>query len=131
MPIVRITLARGQSPEHRRAIADGIHRALVDTANVPEDDRFQAVHEVPPEALHFDPTYMGQQRTGAVVVIQITLNLVRTVDVKKALYARIAENLAASPGLEKDDVLVSLVEVPKENWSFGGGLMSYPPPEAG
>ena len=55
--------------------------------------------------------------------IQITLNLGRTVDVKKALYSRIAENLAASPGLRKDDVLVSLVEVPKENWSFGGGAM--------
>jgi phenylpyruvate tautomerase PptA (4-oxalocrotonate tautomerase family) len=61
------------------------------------------------------------------VFIQVTLNLGRTVEVKKALYARIAENLAASPGLRKDDVLVSLVEVPKENWSFGGGVMSYPP----
>jgi hypothetical protein len=24
-------------------------------------------------------------------------------------------------------VLVSLVDVPRENWSFGGGFMSYPP----
>jgi len=126
MPLVRITLARGQSPEHRRAVADGVHRALVDTANVPRDDRFQSVHEVPAEDLYFDPAYLGQARTGAVAFIQITLNQGRSLEVKKALYARIAENLAASPGLRKDDVLVSLVEVPKENWSFGGGVMSYP-----
>ena len=127
MPLVRITLARGTSPEHRRAVADGVHRALVETANVPQDDRFQSVHEVPAEDLLFDPTYLGQSRTPSVVFVQITLNQGRSVEVKKALYARIAENLAASPGLRKDDVLVSLVEVPRENWSFGGGVMSYPP----
>lgn len=127
MPLVQITLAQGTSPEHRRAIADGVHRALVETAKVPVDDRFQAVHEVPSGDLHYDRTYLGHQRTGAVVFIQITLNLGRTVEVKRALYARIAENLAASPGLRQDDILVSLVEVPKENWSFGGGTMSYPP----
>ena len=127
MPLVSIVLAQGTSPEHRRAIAEGVHRALVETANVPKDDRFQSVHEVPPGDLHYDAAYLGHQRTGAVVFVQITLNQGRTVDVKKALYARIADNLAASPGLGKDDVLVSLVEVPKENWSFGGGTMSYPP----
>ena len=52
--------------------------------------------------------------------------MLRSSEVKKALYARIAENLAAAPGLGKDDVLVSLVEVARENWSFGGGAMSYP-----
>lgn len=127
MPLVRITLAQGTSAGHRRAIADGVHRALVDTANVPKDDRFQSVHEVKEADLHYDAAYLGHQRSGAVVFIQITLNLGRTAEVKKALYARIADNLAASPGLRKDDVLVSLVEVPKENWSFGGGAMSYPP----
>jgi phenylpyruvate tautomerase PptA (4-oxalocrotonate tautomerase family) len=129
MPLVRICLASGTSPEHRRAIADGVHRAMVETANVPKDDRFQCVHEVPAADLHYDPAYLGQQRSPAVVFVQITLNQGRSVDVKKALYARIAENLAASPGLRNDDVLVSLVEVSKENWSFGGGVMSYPPQE--
>jgi 4-oxalocrotonate tautomerase len=128
MPLVQICLKSGTSPEHRRAIADGVHRALVETANVPGDDRFQSVHEIPPGDLHFDPAYLGHQRTADVVFIQITLNQGRSVEVKKALYSRIAENLATSPGLRKDDVLVSLVEVPRENWSFGGGTMSYPPP---
>ena len=57
--------------------------------------------------------------------MQITLNAGRTVEMKKALYARIAELLATSPGVRREDVLVSLVEVAKENWSFGNGVAQY------
>jgi phenylpyruvate tautomerase PptA (4-oxalocrotonate tautomerase family) len=58
-------------------------------------------------------------------MIQITLNQGRTLDMKRALYKRIAEKLAAAPGIQKEDVMVNLVEVPKENWSFGNGEASY------
>ena len=128
MPLVRIALAQGRSPGERRAIADGVHDALVTTANVPADDRFQVVHEVPPNDLIWDPAYLGQARSAGVVFIQIVLNQGRTVAVKKALYAAIADRVAAA-GVRREDVLVNLVEVPKENWSFGGGIMSYPPAE--
>jgi len=127
MPLVRITLARGRPVEDRRAIAESVHQALVATANVPADDRFQVVQEVPGEDLHWDPAYLGIPRTRDIVFIQVFLNLGRTVEVKKALYAAIADRLAERPGIRKEDVLVNLVEVPRENWSFGGGLMSYPP----
>jgi 4-oxalocrotonate tautomerase len=127
MPLVRITLARGRSADDRRAIADGVHQALVETAAVPADDRFQSVHEVAASDLHWSATYLGLERTAEIVFIQIFLNVGRTVEVKRALYAAVAEKLAAAPGLRKEDVLVNLVEVPRENWSFGGGVMSYPP----
>jgi phenylpyruvate tautomerase PptA (4-oxalocrotonate tautomerase family) len=127
MPLVRITLARGRRADELRAIADGVHLALVETANVPPDDRFQAIDEVPPENLHWNATYLGHERTAAVVYVEITLNAGRTPEVKKALYAAIAARLGEKPGLRPDDVLVNLVEVPRENWSFGGGKMSYPP----
>ena len=128
MPLVRITLAEGKSTEYRRAIADGVHKALVAAAAVPADDRFQVIEQVAADALVWDPAYLGQQRTPDVVFVQIVLNVGRTTEVKKALYAAIANELAAAPGLRREDVLVSLVEVAKENWSFGGGIMSYPPP---
>jgi 4-oxalocrotonate tautomerase len=126
MPLVQITLARGRTRDELQAIADGVHRALVETANVPGDDRFQAINEISPEKLHFSPGYLGIERTSSVVFVQITLNLGRSVEVKKALYARIA-GLLSQTGMRPEDILVSLVEVPKENWSFGLGLMSYPP----
>jgi 4-oxalocrotonate tautomerase len=127
MPLVRITLAEGKTIEYRQAIGDGVHRALVATANVPAADRFQSFHEVLPSDLVWDADYLGQHRTPDVVFIQIFLNVGRTTEVKKALYAQIADELAQSPGLRREDVLVNLVEVAKENWSFGGGVMSYPP----
>jgi phenylpyruvate tautomerase PptA (4-oxalocrotonate tautomerase family) len=127
MPLVRITIARGMSDEGQRAVADGVHRALVETANVPADDRFQVIEEVPAERLVWSPRYLGIERRGPVVFVQVFLNLGRSLEVKKALYARIADHLAADPGIRREDVLVNLVEVPKENWSFGAGLMSYEP----
>lgn len=126
MPLVRITLAQGRDAAARRAVADGVHRALVATANVPEDDRFQVIDEVPAENLLFSPGYLGIDRRAPVVFVQVFLNQGRSVAVKQALYARIADELAAA-GLRKEDVLVNLVEVPRENWSFGNGAMSYPP----
>src|SRR5262245_48439972 len=126
MPLVRITLAKGTDADRRRLLADGVHRALVETASVPADDRFQVIEEVPAENLIFSPNYLGIDRRGPVVFVQVILNQGRSVAVKQALYARIAAELAGL-GLRKEDVLVNLVEVPKENWSFGNGLMSYPP----
>jgi phenylpyruvate tautomerase PptA (4-oxalocrotonate tautomerase family) len=127
MPLVRIMLAEGRPPAFKRSVADQVHLALVETAGVPKDDRFQTIEEFPESQFFLDPGYLGITRTKACVFVQIFLNEGRTVEVKKALYARIAENLGRDPGLATGDILVNLVEVKKENWSFGGGVMSYPP----
>jgi 4-oxalocrotonate tautomerase len=127
MPLVRISLASGRTLDDRRAIADGVHRALVETAGGPARDRFQVVEEVPGPDLHFSPDYLGIARTAGVVFVQVFFSVGRSVEVKKALYAKMTENLAASPGLRREDLVINLVEVAKENWSFGNGLMAYPP----
>src|SRR5712692_9143869 len=115
MPLVRISLREGKSPSFLASIGEAIHQAMVETINVPPDDRFQIFTEHSPEALIYDPGYLGIKRSDDLVVIQITLNTGRTLDQK----------LARDPGLRKEDMLVGLVEVPKENWSFGNGEMSY------
>lgn len=124
MPLVRITLRQGSSPEHLRAVSAAVHQALVSTANVPADDLFHVIDEVPAANLIADPTYVGMQRSQGVVFIEITLNAGRTVEVKRALYADIAARLEPV-GVRPDDILVNLVEVTKENWSFGRGLATY------
>lgn len=127
MPLVYINLAEGRtSPDQRAAIGDGIYRALIEVANVPADDRFQVINEIPSVNLIYSPDYLGYDRSASVVFVQIFFNAGRSVDVKQALYARIAENLAAA-GVRGDDLVINLVEVPKENWSFGRGELSYPP----
>jgi phenylpyruvate tautomerase PptA (4-oxalocrotonate tautomerase family) len=125
MPLVRIALRKGTSPEFRRAVGSSIHRAMVESIKIPEQDKFQVITEHDESGLIYDPSYLGISRTDGVILIQITLNAGRTVEARKALYARIAQLLRESPGVRPEDVFVSLVEVPKENWSFGNGLAQY------
>ena len=91
MPLVRIDLRQGKNPEYRRKIGDMVYRAMRETINMPEHDRFQIIADHPAEGLVYDPSYLGINRTDDVVFIQITLNAGRTLEQKKALYARIAE----------------------------------------
>ena len=125
MPLVRIALRKGTTPEFRRAVGSSIHRAMVETIKIPEQDKFQIITEHDESGLIYDPSYLGISRTDGVILIQITLNAGRTVEARKALFARIAQLLRESPGVRPEDVFVSLVEVPKENWSFGNGLAQY------
>ncbi len=127
MPLVRISLRVGKSAAYRRAIGEGVHRAMVETINVPPLDRFQVITEHSSDDLIYDPRYLEIERSDDVVFVQITLNAGRTVDQKRALYARIAELLAETPGIRPQDVLINLLEVPRENWSFGNGEAQYAP----
>lgn len=125
MPLVRIALRRGKSSAYLVALRTGIYEAMRDAFNVPENDRFILVSQHDAEEFDYDPTYLGVARSDELVIVQITCNAGRTMAMKQALYRRIAENLSADPGLRPEDVLVNLVEVAKENWSFGNGLAQY------
>jgi 4-oxalocrotonate tautomerase len=124
MPLVRISFRAGKSAQYRQAVADEVHRALVEVASVPELDRFQILSEHAPGDLIYDPTYLGIKRTDDIVMIQITLNQ-RTQAVKVAIYKAIAARLAKNPGMRPEDVLISLVGVSPEDWSFGDGKAQY------
>ena len=125
MPLVRIALRSGTSDVFRKAIGDAIHRAMVETIKIPEADKFQIFSEHDDTGLVYDPSYLGIARTDGILIVQITLNAGRSVELKKALYARIAELLAKEPGVRKEDVFINLIEVVKENWSFGDGVAQY------
>jgi len=127
MPLVRITVVRGLGAERLSALGAGVHNALVTVANAPADDRFQVIEEVPAENLVWSRQYLGIDHRAPLVFIQVFMNAGRTVEVKKALYAALADAAAAAAPIRREDVIVNLVEVARENWSFGGGLMSYPP----
>jgi 4-oxalocrotonate tautomerase len=125
MPLVRITLRKGRSPEFLRDLSNSIHDALVSQANVPADDRFHIIEELDADRLIAHPTYGGVERSEGLVIIQVTFNFGRTIEVKRALYADIAKRLQESVDVRPDDVLINLIEVTKENWSFGRGLATY------
>jgi len=125
MPLARIDLVQGKSPEYRRMIGDVVYEAVVSELKAPEGDRFQVITEHPAGDLIADPRYLGINRTTDVVFIQVTMNVGRTLEQKKAFYKKIADGLHERLGLRREDVLINLVEVGKENWSFGNGIAQY------
>jgi 4-oxalocrotonate tautomerase len=125
MPLVRIDLRRSKSGEFKRTLTNEIYEAMRETFNVPEHDRFMVINEHDDDNFAFDRSYMGIARSDEFVLIQITVSNTRTMDMKKALYARLVERLGKRPGLRPEDVFVNLVEVAKENWSFGNGIAQY------
>lgn len=125
MPLTRIALRAGKPAPYRKALVQGVHAALMETFNVPEDDQFMIVNELDADNFVFGRNYLGVERSDDLVIIQIAANNTRGQDQKKALYAKIAENLARSPGVRKEDVFVNLVTVAREDWSFGNGLAQY------
>jgi 4-oxalocrotonate tautomerase len=125
MPLVRVSLRQGKSDDYKRAIGDGVHQALRETFIVPEEDRFVTVSEHSESEFQFSKTYMDIARTDDLVILQITVSNTRTIEQKKALFARIVELLGQKPGLRKEDVFINLLEVAKENWSFGNGVAQY------
>ena len=125
MPLVRVSPRKGKSDDYKKAIGDTVYRAMREAFNIPEEDRFVVVSEHSESEFQFSKTYLDIARSDDLVIIQITANSGRTVEQKKALFARIAELLSEKPGLRKEDVFVNLVEVAKENWSFGNGVAQY------
>jgi len=124
MPLVRIAFREGKSPEYRQAVGNEVHRALVEAASVPELDRFQILTEHASADLIYDANYLDIKRTDDIVMIQVTLNQ-RTQQVKIALYKAIADRLAKNLKMRPEDVLISLVPVSPEDWSFGNGKAQY------
>jgi 4-oxalocrotonate tautomerase len=125
MPFVRIDLRAGKPEEFRKALGDGVHRAMVEALGVPPDDRFQVITEHPAVGLNYDPQYLGIRRSDSVVFVEITLSAGRKPQQKRKFYKRVAELLAESPGVKPADVVINLVEVVWENWSFGNGEAQY------
>jgi phenylpyruvate tautomerase PptA (4-oxalocrotonate tautomerase family) len=126
MPLARIDLRKGKDAAYRQTIGRVVYEALV-SVGVPQNDRFQIINEHEGANFLFDPDYLGIHRSDDLVMIQITWNEGRTLEQKKALYRAIADGLKAALALRPQDVLINLVEVKKENWSFGDGVAQYAP----
>jgi 4-oxalocrotonate tautomerase len=125
MPLARIDLVRGKSAAFRKTLGEIVYKAMTDEINSPVNDKFQIITEHAAEELNIADSYLGNTYTKDIILIQITLNAGRTVEIKKAFFKRIADDLHAQLNVRREDVVINLVEVAKENWSFGGGVAQY------
>ena len=125
MPLVRIDLLEGKTAEFKTQLGELVYESMLETIGIPEEDKFVVVNDLKAEELIFSTNYLGVDRTDGIVIIQITMNEGRTTEVKKALYKTVADNLNNQLDIRKEDVFINLVEVNRENWSFGNGIAQY------
>ena len=125
MPLVRVDIKKHQDPTFAKRIGEQIYSAMRSAINVPDHDNFQILNEHDANHFIFDPEYLGIQRSDQLVIIQITLSEGRSDEKKKLLYKTIAESLNRELAVRLEDVFINLVEVKKENWSFGNGIAQY------
>jgi len=125
MPLVRIDLQKGKDASYRQKAGRIVYEAMVAHTGVPQNDRFQIIAEHNADNFVFDPDYLGIYRTGDLIMVQIFFNEGRSVAQKQALYQAIAYGLSDGLGMRREDVFITLVEVKKENWSFGNGIAQY------
>src|ERR1700748_3483013 len=128
MPLVRIDLSKYTPANVVQTISDVVYDAMTEFANVPKNDKFQIITRHGGDELVYPAEgYLGVTYTPNIVFIQVTWNSGRSVDVKKAFYKAVADNIHAKAGLRKEDVFINLVSVEREDWSFGNGEMHYAP----
>ena len=125
MPLVRIDLNKSYNLDDSKKIGELVYRAMEEEISVPKDDKFQIITKHDTSELNIPDSYLGIKYTDKIVIIQITLNGGRSSELKQKLYKRIAEDLNKDLNIRKEDVFISLVEVAKENWSFGNGEAQY------
>jgi 4-oxalocrotonate tautomerase len=128
MPLVRIDLIEGKPPEYRLEVGQIVYQALLDIFNVPKDDRFQVITEHPKAGLQFASDYLGIHKGDDCIFLQITLNAGRTIEMKQRFYKAVTHTLHERLRLRREDIMINLIEVPKENWSYGNGEAQYVSP---
>lgn len=119
MPLVNISILKGKSPEYIKAVSDGINSAVIETMGFPPDDRYQIIHEVETHCLQF------QERTGDRVMMSLIMRAGRSNKSKQAFYAKAVENLARDPGIDPENVLITIAENHDIDWSFHGGVAQF------
>jgi phenylpyruvate tautomerase PptA (4-oxalocrotonate tautomerase family) len=115
MPLVRIEIRKGKSPQYKQKLLDIVHACLVDALKIPEGDRMQRLYEL--DAEHFEHS---AQKSDDCAVIELTLFKGRSLQAKRKLYALLAQKLQAELGLRPQDVMVVIREPELDNWGISG-----------
>jgi 4-oxalocrotonate tautomerase len=125
MPLVRIDLSKGKSAEYLDSLGEIVYRAMLGALDVPGGDRFQIIAEHSRDTLKYNREYLDVHRSDDCIFLQITLNRGRSVEKKQAFYKAVADGLHEVLKVRREDVFINLVEVNKEDWSFGNGEAQY------
>jgi 4-oxalocrotonate tautomerase len=125
MPLARIDLVEGKSDEYRERVGEIVYQTLVYVLSAPKHDRSQVITEHRKSGLSFDRDYLGVHRSDDCIFLEITLNSGCSIELKQRFYRALTDRLHERVKLRREDVFMNLVEVQKENWSYGNGEAQY------
>lgn len=125
MPLVRIDLSKKYSEDFARQVGDIVYNVMREQINVPEDDKFQIITRHDSTGLNVPKSYLGIDYSDGIIFIQATISFGRSTELKKNLYKAICNGLVQGLQIRPQDIFINLLEVNKENWSFGNGEMQY------
>ena len=127
MPFVRISLPKKLSQETKDNISTSVHHSLIQEFNIPADDYFHIIEELELRQIKFPEKYLGIAHSSDIVYIQIIAAQGRTLEQKRRLYNGIAERIALSTTITKNNIIIVLLENDgRQNWSFGNGEIQEP-----
>ena len=128
MPVTRTAIRDGKPPEYKQALMDEIYETMRETVAIKEGDRFMAISEHRSHEFAYG-AFLDVDRSDDLVQIQVFWAPGKTVAAKRAMYRRMVERLGSNPGVRAEDVPISVVESPAENWSFGNGETQFYEPD--
>lgn len=124
MPLVRIDVLRGRTPEGLRKLADTVQNVMLEVFAAPPRDRYQIISEHDKGHIIAEDTGLGLQRSDGIVIIQI-FRQGRSTKQKVAVYAELAQRLEAECGVRPEDLIVSVMANKYADWSFGLGEAQF------
>ena len=127
MPFVRIDLSKKHPEGFAQQVGEIVYEMMTTHINVPKDDKFQVITKHDSQELIAPKSYLGIEYSEEIIFIQVTLNEGRSTELKKKFYKAICEGLVEKLKVRPQDIVINLIEVNKENWSFGNGEMQYAP----
>ena len=124
MPLARIDMVRGNTSEFQHTAGQVVYQAMHDALRAPRDDRFQVIAGHALGDFVFDPDFLGIHRSQGCIFIQLTLVAGRAAEQKRAFDRQVADELHRQLGVRREDVVISLVPVGVDDWSFRSGEAS-------
>lgn len=115
MPLVRVEMIRGKSPEYKKSVLTNIHEGLMESFDIADWDRFQRIVEISPEDFE-----LPEGKTKDFMIIELTVFPGRTKEQKRKAIETITGKLHDSLGIAPTDVFIVINEPPLENWGMAG-----------
>ena len=124
MPLVRIDVQTGRTPEELRRLADVVQDVMLEVFAAPERDRYQIITEHPVGHIIAEDTNLGLERSDGLVVLQI-FQQGRSTAQKQAAFANLAQRLEFECGVRPEDLIISVMANTQADWSFGLGRAQF------